>query len=558
MSTRLQTLNLADFTGGLNLRANEFNLAENESPDILNMEVDPAGGFFTRKGWQRFSDPFADDWDPRNTFFHLMSDGTYQTYLVDADDGVQSAGDDGVFTEVKAGGLDGDAVPHLADFAAWGDIVYIALGSTASAKRDGIVDAVALTDSHGAYNDDYTTPAHGKMPIATLVETHSSYMFAACIKEGGTVHPNRLRWSHPDEPEDWAEADWIDIKAGGSRITGLMSFQDHLLIFKQSSVWALYGYNSDSWQLVRVSESNGAPNATAMTQSETTVFFYSRAGRAGVYAYAGGEPEHISQQLQIASKQITDGDDIWMGWVGRRLWCSLPWIEELTTREKPGSTAFVFDPEIGSGAWTRHRPERGNVTCIVQRSDAGRQHPLAIIVGDETSIVVELEKLEEAVDDIGFAAFPAEPESVAFTARYATGWQFAGYPERRKSWRRPRIIIQRPNLTVSVRMDTYVDYNEAAAARSHVFGVDAAGSAIWSVGGSGDPNGFDWGDGTLWSAATAQGSAIVRASPPAAGLGGLGVNRSMQLRFMTNAESAGIAWGVNAIVLKYILRRLTT
>ena len=34
----------SDFTGGLNFRADQFNLLENESPAMLNVEVDPRGG----------------------------------------------------------------------------------------------------------------------------------------------------------------------------------------------------------------------------------------------------------------------------------------------------------------------------------------------------------------------------------------------------------------------------------------------------------------------------------------------------------------------------------
>ena len=40
----------ADFTGGLNVRADQFNLGENESPDLLNVDVDPRGGVSRRNG----------------------------------------------------------------------------------------------------------------------------------------------------------------------------------------------------------------------------------------------------------------------------------------------------------------------------------------------------------------------------------------------------------------------------------------------------------------------------------------------------------------------------
>ena len=56
MPNRLEPLNLMDFTGGLNLRRNQFQLADNESPDLLNVDIDPRGGFYTRKGWQRWND----------------------------------------------------------------------------------------------------------------------------------------------------------------------------------------------------------------------------------------------------------------------------------------------------------------------------------------------------------------------------------------------------------------------------------------------------------------------------------------------------------------------
>jgi hypothetical protein len=44
-----------DFTGGLNFRADQFQLAPNESPFILNMEVDPRGGVFSRAGYMNFN-----------------------------------------------------------------------------------------------------------------------------------------------------------------------------------------------------------------------------------------------------------------------------------------------------------------------------------------------------------------------------------------------------------------------------------------------------------------------------------------------------------------------
>lgn len=43
---KVRVRELKDFTGGLNFRADQFQLADNESPDMLNVEIDPRGGVF--------------------------------------------------------------------------------------------------------------------------------------------------------------------------------------------------------------------------------------------------------------------------------------------------------------------------------------------------------------------------------------------------------------------------------------------------------------------------------------------------------------------------------
>jgi hypothetical protein len=55
-----------DFTGGLNLRADQFQLKRNESPDMLNVEVDPRGGLFTRGGIREINST-ADCWNMGTT-----------------------------------------------------------------------------------------------------------------------------------------------------------------------------------------------------------------------------------------------------------------------------------------------------------------------------------------------------------------------------------------------------------------------------------------------------------------------------------------------------------
>jgi hypothetical protein len=51
MANRLEPINVTDFRGGLNLRKDQLQIAENESPEMANIALDPEGGIRTRDGW---------------------------------------------------------------------------------------------------------------------------------------------------------------------------------------------------------------------------------------------------------------------------------------------------------------------------------------------------------------------------------------------------------------------------------------------------------------------------------------------------------------------------
>lgn len=554
----LQPLDLTDFTGGLRRGEPQSTLAMTESPAMLNIELGKRMGFGTRRGWNRWN---ADDvgdvenWAPRNAFFHQLSTGAFQVLLAN-DAKLYASGTNAVFADLA---VPCNAAPHLADFGYWGDTVYIATGQNAAAltstpfKRLAGNAPVALADAAAAFNDDYAIPVGGRMPFADLAESHAGYLFCAFTKEGGTVYRNRIRWSHPDQPEDWATNDYIDIHSGGGHITGLMSFGDHLLIFKTSTIWALYGYNSESWQLVQVAGALGTPTQTAITRAEGGAMFYSTSGKPGIYVYTGeGPPILLSDQLNRPMRSVVEPLDVWLGWVNGRLFVSLPWVPEYVNQAHLTST-LVFDPTIGNGAWMLHRPALGSSTVIIRGSDTECSCPLAAVVDSGAACVVRLGDSEQAVDKINLDA-----SSTPFRAFYRTAWQFGAWPERRKSWRRPRLNMEYVSTSTSLDIETFWDYNEASARRSHTFEMTTDGSVFWRLTGALEPDGFDWGDGSTWGAAESDGATLERAQPPQAGGSGLGVAAAVQLRVATSAAALGTAWRVNGIHLKYRLRRFTT
>jgi hypothetical protein len=570
MPNRREPLNLVDFTGGLNLRSNQFQLAANESPQMENITIDPLGGIYSRFGWERWNPidiPVTPaTWDPRRAFLHQLADGTDNVYIA-ANNKVWMTTANRTFVD---SGLVASAAVHVADFCSFGDDVYIACGmGRQSARRRGLAAPALLTSAGvSTWNDDYTNPLHQVMPQAALCEQHGGYLFVARTSEDGVNFPNRVRWSHPTSQDDWAHDDYIDIGAGGSQIVALQTYEDHLLIFKADGIWALYGYNAESWQLIQKSSTIGATSPQSVTRSEGAVFFYSASDRGGIYAYNGERPIEISEQLRYAMENLIDNDLIWVGWAGRKLWVTLPWTYDGPSNDNAG--VFLFDPSIGeNGSWAYYTSEAGGLGPIVGGSNIDSQtKPLGVLRNTEYPCLVQLNAINAAVDQVaneavlGATTAPLQwdqpviltdsgkailasgaPGLQPFRTQYRTPWMTADWPTRKKSWRRPDFVCRRTGFSYRLSVRSYRDYEELNARRSSQVFVEGGGKTVWGA--------FDWkaaDDETaaLWGVGTSSGGIIRRGSS-------YGMARALQL----NIEGAtrGARWGIDAIVLKLVFRR---
>ena len=565
-----------DWTGGLNLRRNQFQLADNESPDMLNVDVDPRGGFATRKGWLRWNpDDIADleavTWKPRNAAVHNLAGGDQIVYVVN-DHKIYSAGADREFTAL--GTPVANAAPHGADFAAWGDYMYIVTGMFRPSYRRLQNDAVVTL---GSAFSEVDAPTHLMMPQAEFVAGHGGYLFCAVTMESGVNHFARVRWSHPGKPDSWRQSDYIDIDSGGGKITGIISFRDHLLIFKTNSLWALYGYNDESWQLIKVSTSIGCPCITAATRSEAAVFFFSSSDKGGLFSYTGESPTYLSENLRPAFEEILAYENVFVSWAGRRLWVAVPWSKDVGPTADV-SSAFVFDLNIGDGAWTMYRSSVGAIAPVVDGSDINSKYPLAAFWSQNVAVMVVLDRIDDAYDSIlepavlgtsaGAYLTTSADEEIAITGRdppgevfetyYRTRWLHAGWPDRKKSWRRPTFIVRHVPRDVDLIVEAFRDYNETTVHRSRTLRLRAEGNSYWTETGFAEAEtagGFDWteggtddptGTGADWGPQQ-QGSSMIRA-------GSMGLARSIQLRVRPSPTTLR-RWGVDGIVAKIKMRR---
>lgn len=543
---RLQPENLTDFTGGLNYSTDQFSLADNESPGMLNIDLDPRSGFSTRRGWRRWSPTEiapVSPWQPRNATVHTVGTGE-QTVFVVNNGTIYQAPESGVFTALV--GPSAQAIPQGADFVSWGEDVYIACGMDQTPYRRTIDGSVtALTPDVWSEVD---APIGNSMPSAGLCEAHAGYMFTARISEAGFHYSTRIRWSHPNRPDAWRADDYIDIDAYGGKITAIISYRDHLLIFKTTSMWALYGYGDDSWQLVLVSSSIGCPAITATTKSETTVFFFSASNRNGVYAYTGGEPVYISEKIKPALTQITSFNNVFISWANRKLWVSVPWQTAGSTPDP--QSLFVFDTDVGQGAWMLYDSPHGAVSSVVDGSDINSKFPLAAFWSAETATMVVLDLIDDAYDQI-LSAAEGGSDRQSFEAYYRTRWMHGGWPDRRKSWRRPTFICRRVPHQVDLLVEQFRDYDETTTRRTGLVPGTTFEGNIWDAGGSATPGGLDWGEPAKTWGAVEHGAALIRGGP-------MGHASSLQLKVLPSASTPMRKWGVDGIIVKTTVQRFRT
>ena len=578
MVNRLEPINITSFTGGLNLRRSQFQLADDESPDLLNVDIDPRGGFYTRRGWRRWNqdeiiDISTQSWRPVNVYAAAHSGGDLDIFVVN-NHKIYYSEENAVFHDLA---VTADAVPHQADFASWGDDTYLALGMQRQPVR--VSPTFVKTVLAGTFSE-VDAPISNCMPQSEYVEAHGSYLFAACTLEAAQFHFNRIRWSHPSKPDSWRDDDFIDISAGGGRITNLMSFGDHLLIFKTNSMWALYGYDEASWQLVKVSTQIGVPGPASCSRSEKAVYFFSASDRNGIYGYNGSQPVYLSEALRPAFEDMVDFERIYVSWAGRRLWVSVPWVRNVGPTTDI-STVFVMDPDVGtSGAWTMYRSEFGCPGPVLDGSDISSRFPLAAFWSLSTAAMVTLDALDVGYDILAgdFVLGATDFDSLdvlitgtgdsfgvsgsgtgqGFDAYYRTRWLHGGWPERKKSWRRPTFVCRQVPQETDLLVETYRDYNETDVQRVRTLHLSAVGSSYWTEGGFADHDigGFDWtehgaadasGRGADWGSAVS-GANLIRG-------GSMGLARAVQMRVLLSPTTPRRRWGIDGIVAKIVMRR---
>jgi hypothetical protein len=526
MPRRVDYRTQRDFTGGLNLARSLTQLDDTESPDLLNVDVDPRGGFGLRRGVEPYLTALAGVAHSLLPF--VTSTGTYKALV-----GLGTAlyHHDGTnWVSIFTGGPAG---PYRS--VTFKDRIYVLSGNNSVRRWDGTT-ATTLTDPSPAnWNNNIAAPtvppSNGYFPKAKVGAAYQGAVFVGNITEGSTAYPCRVRWSHPLFPEDWASTHYIDIEPeDGDEITALVPMDDRLLVFKHRSIHAVYGAPPTDLSVSPVSRELGCSRQEAAVGTDVGVMFWHEGSGAHLlakHALQGTKQSWIGERIwpAIEDGRITGGamDDVTVGWINRRLWCAVPW-EGSSTRNR----VFVYDPFCGKdGAWTFYDLEVGPFLSLPQAGDA----PLCLAASSGTSYVLELEQFDVFTDDYGAG-------NTHIDSHYTTRWWDQGEPVVKKRWKRPEFVIlagQESQIVVNVLRN----YDPTFHFKTFTIGTEApAGEGVFDV--------DDWDEG-FWAREGGERDEVKRGSP-------LGNARSVALKF--NGPSANLNWRVDALTMKWISKRV--
>ena len=576
MAKNLQLFRQDDFTGGLNLRADQFQLGANESPGMLNVEVDPRGGVASRGGMTKIvlngvvsgSTTFVNTliatetpdslvtetgdilmvesstvWNPKNLF--AFNGSTKQLMLstgfVGGANGLvySSTGGDFASTTIPVVNPDG------ASYAAWGSTLFVATGGS-TYSWNGTTATALLTSgdtSVGGVSWAWGT-ANDQAPQAKHAITHAGKMFVANTREyvSGvlTSFPNRVRWSDESlvSPTRWTQLNYIDINDGGQNITGLASFNGVLIVFKEFSVYAILGYNSDNFQVIQLSNKVGTINQNTFATTERGVYFFSWPD--GLYFYNGKQVLDVFENIRpiIKKSKVNSAytNKIYVNNINDRIWVSLPYSE--TDAVVDPVVSFVHDPTLGTAGWTMFQTSDGYGVaggCTYTKSDG-------------TVINAAIHPVVDSVLNVDISANQTDNiagTDDAYSSYYLTRWVDGRNYAMKKMFRRPDFVLKQTSTARNLTVGVFHDYEEASEQKTFELALSSAGSAaLWADISNPTASDARW-DISRFGLAN-QGAVVETGS-------NLGLARSVQLKI---SGPTGLSWGVDSFTIKYNPRKV--
>jgi len=452
-----------DFSGGLNLRSDQFQLAENESPKMLNVEIDPRGGVFSRGGMVRInSTAIAGTWDPQKLYPFSGDGSNPHVLLANGNKLLKSTGGNFTTLQYSAGNDVTSNSPHGACVAIWGDTAYIATGT--AVVSGGYSWKTSQTYATQITASSYTPQAWQsvadssivKMPQCEHLAVHASRMWAGQTTEDvagiTTTFPNRLRYSITGTATNWASTGYFDLLGGGSGITGMAVANGSLIVFKPTATYMIIGTDPTNFSVVQLSDKLGCQSHHAMAVADNGVYFYSL-GR-GLFFTDGNSIvdvfDSIRPVIDLGRVSSTSTEGVSVSWVRGRVWLSLPYAETGAIPTNP-TVNFVFDPTLAAYTMFQTADNLGVIGGCDFRGANNTEYRL--MIHPTQPYVLN-------VDRYGAEADTITSVDQGFTSYYRTKWFDGGSYMQKKMFRRPDVVLKEADGSQVVNVRVWHNFDE--------------------------------------------------------------------------------------------------
>lgn len=440
---------------GLNTLVSDNMIDDRESPANLNIWYTEGGAPGKRNGYHAIGTGLSNA--PRGL-------GSYR----------DSAGNKYLVT------VDGTALKYLNAFtaaSAWataaGSISHTS-GSQVTFTSAGGYLFIWNGAEGGSYFDGTTETRPGTMPKAKFGLYYKGYHFAS----GVDGQLNRLYIAEPLDPTDFtnasgattlnnstevpgatsftdtasAPAQFIDIeKNDGDKITGLATFQDSIIVFKERSIHQITLDSSGIPSVALITRSSGCVSHKSIENVENDVFYLSRNG----YFVLGNEPNFFNAIRTNELSARIHGNIELISETNLNLTTSIFYDYKFHSAVPEGGTTtnnvlWSYDRRFLS--WSKSSPASLNAESFSTLIDTSNIEHLFFT----SSTSAQIYEMDANFTDAG-TAIPAYWDSKAFDA---------DAPDLQKRWNYVDLLFRQVSGTVSISI--FTDNGELAASASIV------------------------------------------------------------------------------------------
>lgn len=247
-------------------------------------------------------------------------------------------------------------------------------------------------------------------------------------------------------PEDWSQTSYVDLAQGDDdEITALAHYQDHILVFKNRSIWLLIGNLPDAINVQVASQHLGATNAQSVQVTDRGVFFYSHP--EGLHLWDGEKIVDLSSQLDdprtpLAGSATLDKHGSSVSYYDNRIILSRPepegslWIDTTTEQQVEAPPSYVLDLRTPPSwvmwsmpiAWSQLLDLPGRLPLVLYQTQHFGDIPASLVVRDDHDPTGEIQ------DEIGGHTLAPKPLLRVGPVR-------PQQPDMAAAWRRTRLEI---------------------------------------------------------------------------------------------------------------------